>query len=223
MKGARGTRAAPRRLAWLVLVVASVLLIGSVTATIVIPRGTRTATPARSTGYGPGPGVGMGGAAMGAQRVWLAGDGVPVRTISQARARASEAAASRGLSTGEVMQFTQNFYVELKDSAGDPTTEVLVDPGDGSVSTEYGPAMMWNTGSRVATISASQARTIADDWLRANLPGQSTVAEVKTFPGYATIDTETDGNTRGMLSVNTASGAVWYHTWHGDFIAEEDA
>ncbi|PKQ23311.1 MAG: hypothetical protein CVT65_08925 [Actinobacteria bacterium HGW-Actinobacteria-5] len=145
-----------------------------------------------------------------------------MQTIAEARARAAQAAAARGLSTGEVMQFSQNFYVELKDSAGNPTTEVLVDPGDGSVSTEYGPAMMWNTGSRDATVSPDQAQTIADDWLRANQPGQSAVADVKAFPGYYSIDTETNGNTVGMVSVNALTGAVWYHTWHGTFIAEED-
>jgi hypothetical protein len=26
-----------------------------------------------------------------------------------------------------------------------------------------------------------------------------------------------------MLSVNATTGAVWYHTWHGTFIAKEDA
>ena len=145
-----------------------------------------------------------------------------MQTIAQARARAAQAAAARGLSTGEVMQFTRNFYVELKDSAGNPTTEVLVDPGDGSVSTEYGPAMMWTTGSRDATVSADQARSLANDWLRTNLPGQSTFADVKAFPGYYSIDTETNGNTVGMVSVNATTGTVWYHTWHGTFIAEED-
>ncbi len=236
MNGAPGTRAAPRGLAWLVLVMASVVLIGSVVATLVSTRGGTAAqtTPTTGTGYGPGlggtskpsgnlPGGGMGGDMMGGPQVWLAGDGVPVSTIAEARARASQAAASQGLSTGEVMQFRENFYVELKDSAGNPVTEVLVDPSDGSVSTEYGPAMMWNTGSRDATVSADQARRIADGWLRTNLPDQSTLADVKACPGYYTIDTETTGTMVGMLSVNATTGAVWYHTWHGTFIAEEDA
>lgn len=233
MSGAPGTRAAPRRLAWLVLVAASALLVGSVAMTLVSTSGSRLAQATPTTGFGPGyggtsnrsgnlPGGGMGGGVMGGQQVRLAGDGVPVQTIAEARARAAQAAAPQGLSTGEVMQFSQNFYVELKDSAGNPTTEVLVDPNGGTLSTEYGPAMMWNTGSRDATVSADQARRIADGWLRTNQPGQSTVADVKAFPGYYTIDTETSGNTVGMVSVNALTGAVWYHTWHGTFIAEED-
>ncbi len=180
------------------------------------------AAPVSGVRYGPGsggtshrsgnvPGQRMGGGMMGAQQVGLAGDGVAVRTIAQARARAAQAATTRGLSAGEVMQFSDNFFVELKDAAGNPTTEVLV-----------GPAMMWNTNSRNGSISPDQARTIADDWLRANLAGQSAVADVKEFPGYDTIDTEKDGHTLGMLSVNTRTGAVWHHTRHGTFIAEED-
>ncbi len=235
MNGSRGTRVAPRGLAWLVLVVAGVLLVGSVAATVIASSGSGTAQAAPVSGVryeprsggtshrsGSIPSQRMGGGMMGAQQVGSAGDGVAVRTIAQARARAAQAGTTPGLSAGEAMQFSDNFYVELKDAAGNPTTEVLVDPADGSVSTEYGPAMMWNTGSRNGSISPDRARTFADDWLRANRPGQSAVADVKEFPGYDTIDTETNGHTVGMLSVNTRTGAVWYHTWHGTFIAEED-
>jgi hypothetical protein len=28
-----------------------------------------------------------------------------------------------------------------------------------------------------------------------------------------------DGRIDGMLSVNGSTGAVWYHNWHGAFIA----
>jgi hypothetical protein len=27
-----------------------------------------------------------------------------------------------------------------------------------------------------------------------------------------------DGDIQGMLSVHSATGQVWYHTWHGGFI-----
>lgn len=228
-------RASSRRLAWLVLVVASVVLLGSVAVVLAASGSTVVATPGGGT-WGPGypntsngrrgmpdPGMGGGGGGMMGRQVWLGGDGLPVQGIAQARARATLAAAGRGLRPGEVMQFTENFYVELKDAAGQPATEVLVNPSDGSVSTEQGPAMMWNSGSRDATVSPDQARAVADDWLRANLPGQATVADVKGFPGYYTIDTESGGDTVGMLSVNALTGAVWYHTWHGNFVAEEDA
>jgi hypothetical protein len=28
-----------------------------------------------------------------------------------------------------------------------------------------------------------------------------------------------DGKIVGMMSVNALNGAVWYHTWHGTFVA----
>ncbi|MGB4892616.1 MAG: hypothetical protein WBP09_13215, partial [Propionicimonas sp.] len=126
-----------------------------------------------------------------------------------------------GLHPGEVMQFSENFYVELKDAAGAATTEVLVDPTGGAVTTEYGPAMMWN-GHGTAAISAEAATATANQWLLTNRPGES-VGSTDSYPGYYTMDTVTGGTTVGMVSVNAATGAVWYHTWHGQFIAKEDA
>ena len=37
------------------------------------------------------------------------------------------------------------------------------------------------------------------------------------FPGYYTLHTLQDGDVEGMLSVNAVTGAVWRHTWHGEF------
>lgn len=71
--------------------------------------------------------------------------GVPVEDMGAAREQAEAFAAGLGLSAGEVMQFEQNFYVELVDGEGAGATEVLVDPATGAVWLEYGPAMMWNT------------------------------------------------------------------------------
>ena len=166
--------------------------------------------------------MGSRGSGMMGGRVWLAGNGTPITTIAAARLRAAEAAAPSGLRPGEVMQFSLNFYVELKDAAGAPATEVLVDPGDGTVVTEYGPAMMWTSGSNASDISADRATTIANQWLQGNAAGQ-TVDSTDLFPGHFTMDTVSGGNTVGMLSVNATTGAVWYHAWHGTFIAKEDA
>ena len=68
------------------------------------------------------------------------------------------------------MQFTDNFYVELKDSSGSASTEVLVDPRSGGVQTEPGPAMMWITGTRTGTLTQVRASTTAAGWLAANRP-----------------------------------------------------
>ena len=86
-------------------------------------------------GYGgdQGSGAGRSNGFMG--RVWLPGNGAAVSSIPAARARAATAAQAAGLHPGEVMWFDNGFYVELKDSAGQPATEVIVDPATGSVST----------------------------------------------------------------------------------------
>ena len=83
----------------------------------------------------------------------------------------------------------------------------------------------WNgTGyGRVPTIS--RAVTVADRWLAQARPGEHVDAEVGGmggFPGYYTLDTMQGGQTVGMLSVNAATGAIWYHTWHGRFLAERE-
>jgi len=227
----------------IVLVVAVTLLVGSVVASPWIVRGSSGAGPGTrpwagaASDYGPGHGYGPGsaggmmggrgrggpmGSGMMAGQVWLAGNGVSVTSIAAARARATAAATASGLHPGEMMQFSDNFYVELKDSSGASVTEVLVDPGTGTVAGEPGPAMMWNTGSRAAAVSPDQARSVATAWLQAHRPGE-TVTSTDAYPGYYTLDTAVAGKPSGMLSVNATTGAVWYHTWHGTFVAKEDA
>jgi hypothetical protein len=176
---------------------------------------------ARTAGRGGMMGANRGGSMMDT-RTWLTGNGVQVTTISAARARATAAASPNGLHTGEVMQFSDSFYVELKDASGASAGEVLVDPATGAVFTEFGPAMMWTTGSAPYAVSSDRATAIANAWLQANAAGQ-TVGMTDVFPGHYTMDTVSAGNTVGMLSVNATTGAVWYHTWHGTFIAKEDA
>jgi hypothetical protein len=43
------------------------------------------------------------------------------------------------------------------------------------------------------------------------------VNEADTFYGYYTMEVTKDNKIFGMLSVNSNTGAVWYHTWHGTF------
>jgi len=176
-------------------------------------------------------GSSMMGTSMGSVgMVWLPGNDVAVSSVPAARARAASAAKAAGLHPGEVMWFDNGFYVELKDSAGKPATEVIVDTRTGAVSTEPGPAMMWNTrfgmmrpgGGSAGLVDSTKARGIATSWLNANRPG-TTVKGIDPYPGYFTIDLQNKGVVSGMLSVNSSTGAVWYHTWHGAFIAMEDS
>jgi hypothetical protein len=183
-------------------------------------------------------------------RWYLNGSG-PVTTIAAARARAQQFADGLGLETGEVMQFASNFYVLLTDARGKPATEVLVDPETGAVTLEYGPAMMWNTrygvmrgtgtsgyggmmgdyggrptwapssGSVSSPLGVTAAQQLANEWLAREGSGQ-TAAQPDALPGYYTFHILKDGKITGMLSVNERTGAVWYHWWHGRFIAMEE-
>ncbi|AXY49206.1 hypothetical protein [Rhodococcus ruber] len=180
---------------------------------------------ARGIGGGPsgptmmGPGAGMMAPAV-------PGDG-PVRTLDDAGRAAGRLAERWGLEVGEVMQFDNGFYAELVDPAGEAATEVLIDPGRGAVQVEWGPAMMWNTtfGTPMArgydvgpVIGPEQARRAADQWLRDNRPGEH-ADEPEAFPGYYTLHTLRGDQIVGMLSVHATTGAVWYHSWHGRFVA----
>jgi hypothetical protein len=129
----------------------------------------------------------------------------------------------------EVMSFSQNFYVQVKEKEGAlKAFELLVDPYTAFVHPEPGPNMMWNTKyghmaqwSQPAidvTVTPAQASEFAQKFLETNLPGVTVDEEVETFPGYYTIHTLKAGQIEGMLSVNGYTGQVWYHNWHGDFL-----
>lgn len=157
----------------------------------------------------------------------LAGDGRPVTSLDGARQRA-QALADRldgGLRVGEVMQFSNGYYAEVLSADGQGATEVLINPSTGAVSVELGPAMMWNTrygmharGTQADGLTQDQAVAAARTWLDRNRPGLTT-DDVTAFPGYFTLETRKDGRIVGMMSVDASSGAVWYHTWHGTFVA----
>ena len=57
--------------------------------------------------------------------------------------------------------------------------------------------------------------------LRTHRPGAD-AGEAEAFPGYDTLHVLDGDEIVGMLSVNAVSGAVWYHSWHGRFIAMDE-
>ncbi|WIY01026.1 hypothetical protein QRX60_44485 [Amycolatopsis mongoliensis] len=159
----------------------------------------------------------------------VAGEG-PVRNMADADQAAGRFAGQRGLHVGEVMQFSNGYYAELLAADGSRATEVLIDPGSGTVQLESGPAMMWNTAygmmsardqAGAAAIGPDQAVRIADLWLREHRTGLH-AGEPDRFPGYYTLHTLDGDHIVGMLSVNATTGAVWYHTWHGQFLQMQE-
>jgi len=211
--------------------VVAVVALGASVAIVAGRVNSPSSGPSMMGGVGQGSAGAMMGGTTGSMRmVWLTGDGVAVSSIPAARARAAAAAKSAGLHPGEVIRFDNGFYVELKDRGGKAVTEVIVDPRTGTVNTEPGPAMMWNTrfgmmsagGGPTGSVSSTKARAIATAWLAANRVG-TTIAGIDAYPGYFTIDLQRNGALSGMMSVSSVSGAVWYHSWHGAFIAREDS
>ena len=86
----------------------------------------------------------------------------------------------------------------------------------------YGGSPNWSPpgGSVSGPVSAVRARQLADEWLAAQGKGLS-AGEPDAMPGYFTMETIQNGKIDGMLSVNAGTGAVWYHWWHGRFVAME--
>jgi hypothetical protein len=214
-------------LAVLVLGLASALTVGTWAAT------RNSGWDGAPTGYGHGM---MGGGMMGGRNGagMMGGFGVPgngqrVTSLDAARARAQTFAESLELRTGEVLQFSNGFYAELLTTEGAGATEVLVDPTGGGVAVEYGPAMMWNTSYGMhavgvtgpARVTGAEAARLAQRWLDGHHAGW-TAGEATQFPGYFTMETRRGETITGMMSVNAYTGAVWYHTWHGSFVAASE-
>jgi len=70
-------------------------------------------------------------------------------------------------------------------------------------------------------VSADQARRLAETWLAAHRPARH-AEPADAYPGYYTVEFTHGGTVEGMLSINATTGQVWYHSWHGRFIARED-
>ena len=71
------------------------------------------------------------------------------------------------------------------------------------------------------SVRPKRAQVIAASYLKRVSPGTQ-AGEAKKFYGYYTLHTKKHGEITGMLSVNGYSGEVWYHSWHGPFIAMEE-
>ncbi|MCX9081802.1 MAG: hypothetical protein OIN83_06360 [Candidatus Methanoperedens sp.] len=177
---------------------------------------------------GNGAGNGYCGSATGyTDRV----DGVnatPI-TIGEAKESVQQYLATTGnpdLKLSEIIEFDTDFYAGVKEqSTGIYAFELLVNKYTGAVFPEMGPNMMWNTKyghmnrntPAQTSINEERALTNAQDYLDKALPGTK-VGDSDAFYGYYTIEVQKDHKIYGMLSVNSNTGAVWYHNWHGDFV-----
>lgn len=192
-------------------------------------------------GYGMmGPGMmgsGCGNMPWGEGYVALDdGDVASLEEVQEAIERYVDRLGYTGLHVTEVMEFERNYYaIVAEEETGIGAMELLVDKRSGAVGPEPGPNMMWNAkygmmgrGGMMGmmggysdgemVLSPDEAQDVVQRWLDANLPGR-TAGEPDPFYGYYTLHFLNDGEIEGMLSVHGSSGDVWYHSWHGDFIA----
>ena len=167
-------------------------------------------------------------------------NGAPLN-ITTAKTIAENYVASTGnpdLKVKQIEEYQANFYIQVSEkSTGNGAFELLINKYTGSIYPEMGPNMMWNTkygmmrggilggiyGTPTTTmaVTQTQAQTNAQQYLTTYLPG-TTTGDITTFYGYYTIEVVNGTTPYGMLSVNGYSGQVWFHTWHGAFIQEQD-
>jgi len=143
---------------------------------------------------------------------------------------------NRKLKISEIMEFSQNYYIEIiEEDTGIGAMELLVDKTTGNIFLEFGPNMMWNLKygmhprmnrsetSINMTIDEDKALKLAEAYLNKSNLNEYVDDEAERFYGYYTIHTkDKDNNISGMLSVNGFTGQVWYHSWHGFFIDMEE-
>jgi len=147
-----------------------------------------------------------------------------------------ESLNSPDIAVGEIMEFKQNFYVVyFEESTGIGAFEMLIDKESGRIFPEYGPNMMWNakyghhgtmgsgmmmegswSGGETA-LEEEEAVELAQVFLDEQFSG-AVADDPHPFYGYFTLHTVREGEIFGMLSVNSITGAVWYHDWHGEYI-----
>ncbi|MCE8423233.1 MAG: PepSY domain-containing protein [Candidatus Methanoperedens sp.] len=166
------------------------------------------------------------GSCAGYDSAGYGADATPI-TIQTAKESIDRYIAETGnsdLVLTEVIQFNNHFYAGIKEkSTGVHAFELIVNKYTGDVYPEMGPNMMWNVkyghmtyGGTNIKVTEEQAIASAQKYLDKAHPGTK-VSDADTFYGYYTMEVLKDGKIYGMLSVNSGTGTVWYHNWHGTF------
>jgi hypothetical protein len=127
-----------------------------------------------------------------------------------------------GMSGQGMMGPSRQGMMQPDDSGRGP----MMGPGGQGMIGPGGQGMMGGGSSQARPetempVSPEQATQVADDYLNRVSPGTET-EEPDQFYGYYTLHTLQDGEITGMLSVNGYTGQVWYHGWHGPFVAMEE-
>jgi hypothetical protein len=190
---------------------------------------------------GAGHMFGMGGMMSMMGSSWFSNDGNSLESynfdeVKEKTKEYLEENKLEDLQIAEIMEFSNNFYMEITEKDTDfGAMELLLDKNTGNIFPEYGPNMMWNTKYGLnmhmianqtdadMSIDEEEAIQLAEKYLNKRGTDEFTGEEADRYYGYYTIHTVSkEGDIVGMLSVNGFTGQVWYHSWHGVFIDMEE-
>ena len=141
------------------------------------------------------------------------------------------------LAIDEVIEFQQNFEVIYYDrlSGLGALTITVSKPGagplplysNGYLMPEEGPYSMWNIRYGLSSfasrqvyngvVDANTAKAVAQAYLDQNIPG-AVVGDIHPFYGFFSFKIMKDGNVYGMLSVNSYTREVLYHSWQSGYV-----
>jgi hypothetical protein len=156
-------------------------------------------------------------------------------TVETAKDRVASALKDWGyadLAVDTVTAYGNGFYALVKQKAsGKPAFEAFVDPTYGTVSAGQGPEATWNTkyGRGLSwplpsgkTITAEQAKTLAQQWLDRSRDRTAYELKVVELPGYFSVQLLDGGKLSGLVAVNAYTSQVWYRGGRGGRFAVAD-
>jgi hypothetical protein len=142
-----------------------------------------------------------------------------------------------GISDIFIFEDSEYYFSIIEEDTGRGAMELLVNQYTGDVFPEFGPNMMWNLKygmhnsnmmsgrgmmsynstnySEFNDINMEEAYDYGKKYLVKYSDNFNLADEFHEFYGYYTFHVEENGNTVGMLSVDGATGEVWFHEWHG--------
>ena len=206
------------------------------TPTLYTPQ-TQIATPGYPRSWGWGSCMGdLFGIFSGSPTTQTSTTPLTINQVTQIATAYVDSLKNPDLAVTQIEEYTNNFYVVVSEKSTETGAfELLINKITGIVTPEPGPNMMWNTKytfsggfcnwfrgtiTSTPTLTADQAKADAQQYLNSYLSG-TTVGDVTEFYGHYTVEVLSNGSPYGMLSVNSFTGQIWYHTWHGTFIQEQ--
>lgn len=140
-----------------------------------------------------------------------------------------------------IFEDSEYYFSIVEEDTGRGAMELLVNQYTGDIFPEIGPNMMWNIKYSMHNgnmmfgrgmmsfnnekvdmsyiesnkINSDEAYDYGVQYLEKYIDSSKLAKEFHEFYGYYTFHVEENGDVVGMLSVDSMSGEVWYHQWHG--------